>query len=48
MLYLESKHKGGGVAPLKGGNRLTILEVIGLLMLIVAVVDLVIKFTKKK
>ena len=43
-----SKHDGGGVAPLTGGDRMTLLEVIALLMLIIAVINLVIKLTKKK
>ena len=38
----------GGVVPPEGGGRMTFLEVIALLMLIIAVINLVIKFTKKK
>ena len=48
MLLLRCKQDGGGVVPLIGGDRLTLLEVIALFMLIIAVIELVSKFTKKK
>jgi hypothetical protein len=44
----ERRQKDVGVTPPKGGYRMTTLEVFGLLMLIIAVINLVIKFTKKK
>ena len=48
--YVKVRHgqMSGGVVPPGGGDRMTLLEVIALLMLIIAVINLVIKFTKKK
>jgi len=48
MVLYAHKQEGGGVVPPKGGDRMTTLEVFGLLMLIIAVINLVIKVTKKK
>ena len=48
MVSYARKQEGGGVVPPKGGDRMTTLEVFGLLMLIIAVITLVIKFTEKK
>ena len=48
MVLCAGKQEGGGVASPKGGDRMTTLEVFGLLMLIIAVINLVIKVTKKK
>jgi len=42
------EHDGGEVAPPRGGGCVTLLEVIALLMLIIAVVNLVLKISKKK
>jgi hypothetical protein len=48
MLNYVGKRQGGGVVPLKEGDRMTLLEAIALLMLIIAVVNLVLNITKKK
>jgi len=48
MLYYDCKQEGGEVVPPRGGDRVTVTEVIALLMLIVAVINLVVKLTKKK
>ena len=37
-----------GYSSKKGGNRMAIIEVFGLIVLIIAVIDLVVKITGKK
>ncbi len=48
MVYYSRKQEGGGVVPPQGGDRMTTMEVFGLFMLIIAVINLVLKITKKK
>jgi hypothetical protein len=48
VLNCRSKPRAAGLFPLKEGDRVTVMEVIALLMLIIAVINLVLKTTKKK
>ena len=47
-VYCLLGQDGGGVVPPRGGDRLTLQEIIAILMLIIAVINLVITITKKK
>ena len=48
LKYPMSKTVAMGLFLFKGGDRMTLLEVIALFMLIIAVINLVISITKKK